>query len=46
MTTLILKEGKFLGFHEEHGFVYRLNGSYYGYKNCTITLLKGAEVAA
>ncbi len=40
MTTIVIREGEYLGFHEDHGYVYRLNGSYYAYKNGTTKLIK------
>lgn len=40
MTALILREGNYLGWHDDFGYVYRLNGSIYGYLKGTTTLLK------
>ena len=40
MTTIVIREGKYVGFHEEVGYIYRLNGTYYSYKNGTAKLIK------
>ena len=40
MTTIVIREGEFLGFHEDHGYVYRMNGSFYAYKGGIVRLIK------
>lgn len=40
MSKIIIREGEYIGFHKDHGYVYRLNGSFYGYKNGITKLIK------
>lgn len=40
MTNLVIREGEYLGYHNDHGYVYRLNGSYYAYKKGIARLIK------
>ena len=39
MTHIVIREGEFLGFHEEHGYLYRLNGSFFAYKGGMVKLI-------
>lgn len=39
MTAIVIREGEFIRFDEEYGYLYKLNASLYAYKNGTTRLL-------